>query len=150
MVEKNFNFLLSLVACLAALEAGALVQCIGLGLDGWRQWSGLDTLRLWMLAQMVILPLWLVVMAPAALLRMVLGQIFHRPRPVALITGAAFGVGWSLYIAVADRMGWPEALPVFAFGILAGLAGGWVWLRVEKPWLARQRSAAEPSATPAP
>lgn len=139
MVEKNFNFLLSVMACLAAIEAGALAACIGLGLHAEGQSGALNGLFLWLLGQMVILPLWLVVMMPAALLRMVLGLIFQRQLPVALVTGAVIGLGGVDRLTTAGELGWAEALPMFAIGLVAGLVGGWAWWRVETRFLDRQQ-----------
>ena len=144
--QPRFNLLLSIWAGFLAFEAGALVVCIGLELDASRLITGWDGAMGWARFQHFILPICLVLTVPGALLRMMLGLMFQRPRRVALTTGAALGLAGAVFISVADRMGAAAALPVVIWGLLAGLAGGWVWWRVEKPWLERQN----PSAATAP
>lgn len=144
--QPRFNLLLSIWAGFLAFEAGALVVCIGLELDASRLITGWDGAMGWARFQHFILPICLVLTVPGALLRMMLGLMFQRPRRVALTTGAALGLAGAVFIIVADRMGAAAARPVVIWGLLAGLAGGWVWWRVEKPWLERQN----PSAATAP
>ena len=145
--QPRFNLLLSIWAGFLAFEAGALVVCIGLELDASRLITGWDGAMGWARFQHFILPICLVLTVPGALLRMMLGLKFQRPRRVALVTGAGIGLAGAIFLAGVERV---EELHALVTCLLAGLAGGWVWWRVEKPWLARQRSAAEPSATPAP
>lgn len=125
------------------MEAGALVVCIGMA---FREISA-DVLlgggAFWLIGQVFILPVSLGAMLPGALLRMALGLMFQPPRRVALVAGAAIGLAGAIFIGGVERV---EELHALVTCLLAGLTGGWVWWRVEKPWLERQA----PSAAPAP
>ena len=103
--QPRFNLLLSIWAGFLAFEAGALVVCIGLELDASRLITGWDGAMGWARFQHFILPICLVLTVPGALLRMMLGLMFQRPRRVALTTGAALGLAGAVFIIVADRMG---------------------------------------------
>lgn len=130
-------------ACFLAVQGGALVVCIGLA---FRQVSAsvlLDAGALWVIGQLFILPVSLGGMLPGALLRMLLGLLFQRPRRVALVTGAGIGLAGAIYLAGVEQV---EEFHALGTCLLAGLAGGWVWWRIEKPWLERHA----PSAAPAP
>lgn len=134
-MRGKMKLLLSMKACFAAIEAGALVVCVGaMILD-----SGLlsipEGIGIWLMMQPVLLPIALLATPIGALLRMILAFMFERPRKVAMITGTIVGFVGSAFFAYSSNDGpsvWP---PVLLLGSAAGLCGGWVWWRIEKPFL---------------
>lgn len=122
----NMNLLLSLVACFAAVQVGALVVCIGIMTLDDGLLSVLEGIAVWAIAQPVILPVALLSSPIGALVRMVLGFVFEQPAKVAMTVRVAVGVigaaAWGLILLI---------------GSLAGFCGGLTWWRIEKPYLDR-------------
>ncbi|PTX54356.1 hypothetical protein C8N43_3170 [Litoreibacter ponti] len=99
--------------------------------------SILEGFAIWVVAQPIILLVALFAMPAGALLRMVLGLAFERPRAVALISGAFIGLCGSVFVLFSTEDGWSAWLQVISVGLLAGIFGGWTWWRIEKPFLDR-------------
>ncbi|MEM7521371.1 MAG: hypothetical protein AAF307_10070 [Pseudomonadota bacterium] len=74
------NLVLSLIACFASVEAGALVVCIGIMIPDSGLLSVLKGVAVWATTQPVLLPIALLSSPIGALLRMVLGFVFERPQ----------------------------------------------------------------------
>lgn len=139
MAERKFSLVLSMAACFIAVEAGALVVCLGIMLLDSGPLVILEGVSIWVIAQPIILLIALISMPVGALLRMVLGLTFEQPRSVALISGALTGLVGSVFIAFSTDDGWSVWPPVVSVGFVAGIVGGWTWWRVEKQFLERQK-----------
>ena len=138
MNERKFNLMLSMAACFLAVEAGALVVCIGMTILDGDPFAGFQGVALWAYAQPVILLIALGSMPLGALLRMVLGLAFERPRPVALAAGGLVGLCASAFVVLGLDDGLVVWIPLTTIGLVAGVVGGWTWWRVEKTFLDRQ------------
>lgn len=135
MNGRKFSLVLSMVACFVSVEAGALVVCIAIMLLDAGPFASLYGIAVWATAQPVILFIALGSMPLGALLRMVMGLAFKRPRFVALITGAIIGLLGSVLFAIGttdDVFAWAQ---IIFIGLFAGFVGGWTWWRVEKPFI---------------
>ena len=86
------NLVLSLIACFAAVQTGAMVVCIGIMILDSDLLRVLEGVALWAFAQPVILPIALLSSPFGALLRMVLGLLFEQSGRVAMTTGAVVGI----------------------------------------------------------
>ena len=139
MAERKFSLVLSMAACFIAVEAGALVVCLGIMLLDSGPLAILEGVAIWVIAQPIILLIALISMPVGALLRMVLGLTFEQPRSVALISGALTGLVGSVFIVFSTDDGWSVWPPVVSVGLVAGIVGGWTWWRVEKQFLERQK-----------
>ena len=139
MAERKFSLVLSMAACFIAVEAGALVVCLGIMLLDSGPLAILEGVAIWVIAQPIILLIALISMPVGALLRMVLGLTFEQPRSVALISGALTGLVGSVFIVFSTDDGWSVWPPVVSVGLVAGIVGGWIWWRVEKQFLERQK-----------
>ncbi|WP_171174453.1 hypothetical protein [Ruegeria sp. HKCCD8929] len=132
------NLTLSFGASFAAIQAGALVVCIGTMVND----SGLDAILegvgVWVIGQIAILPLALLLTPIGVLIRAIVGRLFNNPKPVALVTGAAVGSMGLAAFSITQLVG--DVSEVLRFAILggvSGLIGGWVWWRIEGPGLER-------------
>jgi hypothetical protein len=139
LAERKFSLVLSMAACFIAVEAGALVVCLGIMLLDSGPLAILEGVAIWVIAQPIILLIALISMPVGALLRMVLGLTFEQPRSVALISGALTGLVGSVFIVFSTDDGWSVWPPVVSVGLVAGIVGGWTWWRVEKQFLERQK-----------
>lgn len=126
-----------MVACFCAVEAGALVVCLGIMLVNDGPWAVLNGVAGWNYSQIVILPIALISMPIGALIRMILGLYFNNPRFVALLAGAAIGLSGSLFVIIVRRGDWSDWPSIISVGLVAGIIGGWTWWRVERPFLLR-------------
>ncbi|MWD29534.1 hypothetical protein E0K89_018805 [Aquicoccus sp. SCR17] len=138
MSIRRFNLVLAFLACFVAIEAGALVVCIGIMILDSGLLAAPAGLSLWVIAQPIALLIALGSMPVGALLRMILGLTFKAPRPVALSAGAAVGLGSSIFLALSTKDGLAALISISSIGLFAGVIGGWLWWRVEKPFLDRQ------------
>jgi hypothetical protein len=128
-----------MAACFLAVEAGALVVCLGITLLDSGPFVILEGVAIWVIGQPIILLTALISMPVCVLLRMVLGLTFEQPRSVALISGALTGLVGSVFIVFSTDDGWSVWPPVVSVGLVAGIVGGWTWWRVEKQFLERQK-----------
>lgn len=128
-----------MVACFVSVEAGALAVCFGIMVLDSGPLAGLEGIAVWAIAQPIILLIALVSMPVGALLRVILGLTFDRPRPVALLSGATIGLVGSVLFTLSTKDGFASWPPIVLVGLLAGTVGGWTWWRVEKPFLDRQK-----------
>ena len=131
--------MLSMVACFVAVEVGSLVVCVGIALFDTGPLAILEGIVIWAGVQPVILLIALFSMPFGALIRMILGLALEQPRGVAVVSGAVVGlIGSALFAGLtnAELFVWP---PIMAVGLVSGLAGGWAWWRVEKPFLDRKK-----------
>lgn len=131
------NLVLSLIACFASVEAGALVVCIGIMILDSGLLSVLEGVAVWAIAQPVILPIALLSSPIGALLRMVLGFAFEQPAKVAMTAGVAVGIIGAVAFAYSTKDGAAAWGPILLIGCLAGFCGGLTWWRIEKPYLDR-------------
>lgn len=131
--NTNMSLLRSLVAAFAAVQAGALMVCIGLVVVSDGPLSAIEGVGIWLAGQFIILPLAVLCAPLGALLRMVLGFVFDQPRPVALTTGTAIGVLGAALLAFTAEDGWIFWAASLSVGAIAGFVGGWVWWRIERP-----------------
>ncbi|MBV7393106.1 hypothetical protein [Mameliella sediminis] len=131
------NLVLSLIACFASVEAGALVVCIGIMILDSGLLSVLEGVAVWAIAQPVILPIALLSSPVGALLRMVLGLVFEQPAKVAMTAGVAVGIIGAAAFAHSTKDGVAAWGPILLIGSLAGFCGGLPWWRIEKPYLDR-------------
>lgn len=137
----KMNLALSLTACFAAIEADALVICIGIMILDSGLLAILEGVGIWMMAQPVILPISLLATPVGTLLRMLLAFLFEQPRTVAMTTGTVIGGVGSALFAYSTKDGSAVLVPILSFGSVAGLCGGWTWWRIEKPFLDRLNSS---------
>jgi uncharacterized membrane protein len=128
-----------MVACFVAVEAGALVVCIGIMVLDSGPFASLEGIAVWAIAQPIILFIALGSMPLGALLRMVLGLAFEQPRSVALIAGGMVGLFGSAIFAFGINDVLLAWVPIMSIGLVAGVVGGWTWWRIEKPFLDRQK-----------
>ncbi|WP_300060919.1 hypothetical protein [uncultured Roseobacter sp.] len=127
------SLILSMFACFAAVQAGALAVCVVTMILDSGPLAFLEGVGVWVFGQIAILPIALMSMPVGALLRMVLGLIFSNPRLVALNTGLLVGsIGAALVSAGTSQSLLPDYLISIAIGGCAGLVGGWVWWRIER------------------
>lgn len=133
-----------MVACLVAVEAGALVVCVGIMLFDTGPLAILEGVAIWAFTQPAILLIALFPMPFGALVRMILGLTFEQPRRVALVSGAIVGLIGSALFAGSINDSWSFWSPIMAVGLASGIVGGWAWWQVEKPFLDRQK----PKKTP--
>lgn len=101
------NLVLSLIACFASVEAGALVVCIGIMILDSGLLSVLEGVAVWAIAQPVILPIALLSSPIGALMRMVLGSVFEQPAKVAMTVGGAVGIIGAAAFAYSTKDGEP-------------------------------------------
>lgn len=127
-----------MVACFVAVEAGALVVCIGIMLIEEGLLGFFEGIATWIVGQLIILPIALVSIPFGALLRLIFGILFERPRTVALSSGAVIGVAGSVFLVLLAQGGWSVLIMAGTIGLVAGICGGWTWWRIEKPHLDRQ------------
>ena len=127
-----------MAACFVAVEAGALVFCVGIVVLDRGPFASLEGLAVWAFAQQIILFIALGSMPLGALLRMVLGLAFEQPRPVALVVGGVVGLLGSALFAFGNDDVLHARVPMMSLGLVAGVVGGWSWWRIEKPFLDRQ------------
>jgi len=128
-----------MVACFVAVEAGALVVCIGIMLFDTGPLAILEGIAVWVVAQPAILLIALFSMPVGALIRMILGLAFEQPHRVAVVSGAVVGLIGSALFAGSSNDGWTVWPPIMAVGLVSGIVGGWAWWRVEKPFLDRHK-----------
>ena len=135
MPNQNFSFVRSFCGWFFAIQAGGLSICIGIMVLE----NGLTAIPegvvMWIVGQIVILPLALFGAVPAALLRMILGLMFQSARVVAPLSGTVIGgLGCIVLMGGASDL---DASSVTMIGIcaFAGFIGGWTWWRYEKPFL---------------
>ena len=131
------NLVLSLIACFAAVQTGAMVVCIGIMILDSDLLRVLEGVALWAIAQPVILPIALLSSPFGALLRMVLGLLFEQSGRVAMTTGAVVGILGAAAFAYSHKGGAASWGPILLVGSLAGFCGGLTWWRIEKPYLDR-------------
>lgn len=134
-VQNNFqmNLGLSMFACFCAVQAGALVICVGTMVVDSGPIALVEGIAVWIVGQIAIFPMALMFMPAGALVRMVLGLLCKRPRFVALVTGTLIGILGVLVVSIGVTVNDSIQLAVFVgIGGLAGLSGGWVWWRVER------------------
>lgn len=139
LTERKFSLVLSMAACFVAVEAGALIVCVGIMLIDTGPLAILEGIAIWAVTQPVILLIAFFSMPIGALLRMILGLAFERPRRVALVSGATVGLIGSALFAGSTKGGWSVWPTIMALGLVAGIVGGWAWWWVEKPFLDRQK-----------
>lgn len=128
-----------MVACFVAVEAGALVVCVGIMLFDTGPLAILEGIAVWAVTQPGILLIALFSMPFGSLIRMILGLTFEQPRHVALISGAIVGLIGSALFAGLINDGWSFWPPIMAVGLVSGIVGGWAWWQVEKSFLDRQK-----------
>ena len=134
----KMNLLLSLLGCFFAIQAGAMVVCVGLMLVDEGPSGFFEGIAIWAFSQIVILPLALFAMPFGALFRMVLGFLFDQPKPVAIATGTLVGLLGALAIQInAGSYEFSNFAVVISIGSAAGFAGGLVWWLIERPHLER-------------
>ncbi len=138
LAERKFSLLRSFMACFVAVEAGALVVCIGIMILDSGLLASLEGIAVWATAQPIILFIAIGSMPWGALLRMVSGLAFDQPRSVALTTGALVGLIGAVLVASTANDGLNNWLFTLSLGLVAGVVGGWAWWRVEKPYLENQ------------
>jgi len=135
LAERKFSLLRSFIACFVAVEAGALVVCIGIMILDSGLLASFEGIAVWVIAQPIVFVVAICSMPVGALLRMILGLAFDQPRSVALITGALVGLVGAIAIAFTANDGWHRWPLTLSLGFVAGVVGGWAWWRVEKPYL---------------
>lgn len=135
LTERKFNLGLSMVACFVSVGAGALFVCIAIILFDAGPLASLEGIAFWATAQPAILFIALGSMPLGALLRMVLGLAFERPRFVALIAGGTIGLCGSVFFAIGTIDDVFAGVQIAIIGVVAGIFGGWTWWWVEKPFL---------------
>ena len=140
MADRKINLLLSLLACFGAIEAGALVVCIGIVIVNSGLFAILQGISIWVIAQPAILPIALLSAPLGALLRMILGLACKKSRFSALVTGTIIGTIGSVLFAYSTKDGSSAWLSILPIGSIAGLVGGWTWWRIEKRFLDRHQS----------
>ena len=138
LTDKKFNLVLSMVACFVAVETGALVVCIGIMLFDAGPLAILEGIAIWAVSQPVTLFFALFFMPVGVLTRTILGLNFQQPRRVAVLSGAVFGLLGSALFTSYTKGGWLDWPPILIIGLVSGIAGGWAWWRVEKPFLDRK------------
>ena len=138
MTQGRFNLLLSMAACFLAVEAGAMIVCIGMVVLDAGPLAVMPGIALWALAQPIILVIALGSMPLGALVRMILGLAFERPRPVAFMTGGLIGLCGSAFVLHGIKDVLSVWLPLMTVGSVAGIFGGWTWWLIEKPFLDRR------------
>ncbi|MEL7027504.1 MAG: hypothetical protein AAGO57_09810, partial [Pseudomonadota bacterium] len=127
-----------------AEQAGGKTVRLGIMLLESGPLAVLEGIGVWVFAQLIILPIALLSMPIGALIRMILGLSFDQPRPVALVSGALVGLSCSLLFALSTKDGWSAWPPIISVGLVAGIAGGWTWWRVERTFLKRQEPTSHP------
>lgn len=131
----KFSVVRSFLACVVAVEAGALAACIATMILDSGLRAILEGIRLWGFTQPLILFIALCAMPFGACLRMILGLAFDQPRRTALITGGVVGLVGSGFIALSVNGDWADWLAIASVGVVSGVIGGWVWWRIEKPFI---------------
>lgn len=131
MVRGAFRYLL-------AMETGAFIMCVGIGtmIDEWREigWEHIgEGFVMWLIGQMIILPVLLLSLPIALPLRTVAGTREGARRLVALLYGAFVGCAlWiTLIVLVRDEF-LLDAAPLFAICLISWSIGGWTWWWLEK------------------
>lgn len=137
LTERKFSLVLSMAACFIAVEAGALVVCIGIMVLDSGPFASLEGIAVWVFAQPIILFIALGSMPLGALLRMVLGLFFEQPRSVALVAGGIIGLVGPVLFGLNFKDGLAAWVPIMSVGLFAGVFGGWTWWLIEKPFLDR-------------
>ena len=136
MNDGRMNLVLTMCACFCAIQAGSLVICVGITLLYEGVGMVLAGIGFWATGQVVIIPAALLLMGPGALLRWIVSLLAKNPFKAALGTGLIVGtIGAILFSAGFGQPDFPEFIPVVLLGAIAGLVGGWVWWRIEKPYL---------------
>lgn len=130
------NLFLSFFGCFASIEASAFVVCLAAGALDSGILGAFEGGGGWALGQFMFLPIGLFLMPVGALFRMILCLLFENQCPVALTAGLTVGLIGAGSMALAKPF--PDFLftvSCFCVGPLVGVIGGWVWWRVEKPYL---------------
>ena len=133
-----------MAARFSAVQAGALVVCIGIMLLDRGPLAVLEGISVWAFAQPIILLVALLSMPFGALIRVILGRSFNEPRRISLVAGALVGLGGSWFFAISTEDGWSAWPPIISIGLVAGVVSGWTWWQVGRPFLRRQ----EPTSIP--
>lgn len=137
MTEKRFSLVVSLAACVAAIEVAAFAICLGTLLLTNGPRGILEGISIWAIGQLFILPIAAIAAPFGALLRFILGLVFNRPLIVSMVTGLIVG---GLIAAIAtppsggDLTGWIALFSVF---LPAGLLAGLTWWKIEDVFLGR-------------
>ncbi|MEM9755726.1 MAG: hypothetical protein AAF914_07025 [Pseudomonadota bacterium] len=128
---------LSSLGCFLAVEVGAFVVIAGLSVVSDGLQGILEALLVWLtLGQVVVLPVALLAIPFGLGLRYCLGQYGVVNAKSAIVSGVCVGVVGVFVLAV---LGGSVPFAEFAYAVVlcaaAGSLGGWVWWRVEKPWM---------------
>lgn len=135
MTEIKFSLVLSMIACFIAVEAAALIVCLAIMVIDRGPLALLEGIALWAVAQPIILIIAFASMPIGALVRFVLGLTFnqHQPRSVAILSGAIIGLAGAALFGLSTHDSF--SFYIVFIGLTVGLVAGWVWWRIEKPFL---------------
>lgn len=133
------NLVLTSCAHFCAVQVGAVVVCCGIMLLDAGPLAIPEGLSVWVLAQVVIIPIAVFTMPVGILIRMIVGRRFENAKLTALVTGSLLGAISGAVVGASMKFGgWTGIVISALVGMAAGVAGGRAWWRIEKPYLESQ------------